>query len=290
MSRPGTRRATGGAAGTAPGTTASARHADFSRAARLSPTEFEACWAALALGDPPLQLPVPPAAGLTIDGRDRLRRDALADLAARDLADRHGPVRPLADALRLLAGAPVACDLRLSDPSGAGELVAVGAMAREYGVVVRARAAELAVLPVPGPYVPAALVELVGLLTPARTAPVNVPADLLDRAVADSSDLWTLADRLVASGVTPTEANALARMCGDITAAGQLGATGRVGSLDGAGSRERRGRWVVGIHRGGEGACLQLRRDGTVTFAPVDAASLLAHLTDLVEATRPAPT
>jgi hypothetical protein len=269
------------------------RYADFSRAARLRPAEFEACWAALDPGDPPLALPLPPPAGHTTADRDRLRRDALSELAARGLADRDGPVGPLADAVRLLAGAPVLCDLRLSEPAGGGELIVLGAAAREHGVVARASGAELAVLPVPGPYVPTTLVELAGPLTPARARPVNIPADLFDQALADSADLWTLADRLVACGVPSSEANSLARMCGGITAAGQLGVTVRVGGgdrTDGTGeprAGERRGRWVVGFHRGRDGACLQLRRAGTVTVAPVDARKLLAQLTELIEATHP---
>jgi hypothetical protein len=267
---------------------------DWSRAARLRPVEFQACWAALGLGDTPLALDLRPT-GSTIAERDRIHRDALVELARRGLADHAGPCLPLAGALRLVATAPYLCDLRLTgstngstDPGGAAELVAVGAAAREYGVVVALGGGELTVLPVSGPRVPITLVELIGPLNPARTRPVNIPAELLDQACASvpDGDLWALADRLVEFGVLPADASSVARMCTGITAAGQLGATARVKA--GGRSRERRGRWVVGFHRGEAGDCLQLRRPSgpgreTVTIAPIDAQKLLAQLSELLD-------
>ncbi|MDT7675708.1 MAG: hypothetical protein QOD82_3610 [Pseudonocardiales bacterium] len=279
---------------------------DWSRAARLRPVEFQACWAALGLGDTPLALDLRPT-GSTIAERDQIHRDALVELARRGLADHAGPCLPLAGALRLVATAPYLCDLRLTgstngstEPDGAAELVAVGAAAREYGVVVALGGGEVTVLPVSGPRVPITLVELIGPLNPARTRPVNIPAELLDQACASvpDGDLWALADRLVEFGVLPADASSVARMCTGITAAGQLGATARVtaaqvnaarGSAGAGGrSRERRGRWVVGFHRGEAGDCLQLRRPSgpgreTVTIAPIDAQKLLAQLSELLD-------
>jgi len=274
---------------------------DWSRAVRLSPVEFLACWAALRLGDPPLALDLRPS-GTTLEERRQIHHAAFAGLAGRGLADRSGPVVPLAGALRLLATAPYLYDLRLTGATGPAnpaewpaELVAVGAAAREHGVVAVLGGGELALLPVPGPRVPPTLVELIGPLTPARARPVNVPAELLDlacRKVPDG-DLWALADRLVEYGVLPADANALARMCTGITAAGQLGATAQFGAApdsapapDGT-NGQRRGRWVVGFHRGQAGDCLQLRRPTntqgvTVTIAPITAPKLLAQLADLL--------
>lgn len=280
---------------------------DWSRAVRLSPVEFLACWAALELGDPPLALDLRPT-GTTLEERRQIHYAAFAGLAARGLADRSGPVPPLAGALRLLATAPYLYDLRLTGATGPAnpaewpaELVAVGAAVREYGVVAVLGGGELALLPVPGPHVPPALVELVGPLTPARARPVNVPAELLDlacRRVPDG-DLWALADRLVEYGVLPADANALARMCTGITAAGQLGATAQTAApapaqtaQGGAPARgahaPRRGRWVVGFHRGQAGDCLQLRRPTntqgeTVTIAPITAQKLLTQLAELID-------
>ena len=275
---------------------------DWSRAVRLSPDEFLACWTALRLGDPPLALDLRPS-GTTLAEHRQIHETALAGLAARGLVDRSGPVPPLAGALRLLATAPYLYDLRLTGATGPAnpaewpaELVAVGAAAREYGVVAVLGGGEVALLPVPGPRVPPALVELIGPLTPARARPVNVPAELLDlacRGVPDG-DLWALADRLVEYGVLPADANALARMCTGITAAGQLGATAQTGARpDGAPPRDgtnghRRGRWVVGFHRGQAGDCLQLRRPTntqgvTVTIAPITAPKLLSQLAELID-------
>jgi EspG family len=268
---------------------------DWSRAARLRPVEFQACWAALGLGDTPLALDLRPT-GATIAERDRIHRDALVELTRRGLADHAGPCLPLAGALRLVATAPYLCDLRLTGSTnrstdGAAELVAVGAAAREYGVVVALSGGELTVLPVSGPRVPITLVELIGPLTPARTRPVNIPAELLDQACQSvpDGDLWALADRLVEFGVLPADASSVARMCTGITAAGQLGATGRGGA--GGRGRERRGRWVVGFHRGEAGDCLQLRRRcgperETVSIAPIDAQKLLAQLGELIDDVR----
>ena len=267
--------------------------ADFSRAAWLTAAEFEACWAALRLGEHPLALSdrlVP--LGDTLTDLDRTRRHALATLAGRGLADAGGPVTPLAGALRLLATAPTLCDLRTAGDPDRADLVAVGAMDREHGVVVLAEAAadRLAVLPVPGPAVPLTLVELAGPLTPARARPVNVPAELFDRAVRDApdGDLWALADHLTAAGVPRQETNSLARMCTGITGVGQLGVTARRSHPD-RGRTEHRGRWVIGYHRGRDGACLQLRRAGTLTVAPIDAQKLLARLAELADDTTTAP-
>jgi EspG family len=169
------------------------------------------------------------------------------------------------------------------------ELVAIGAMAGEYGVLAVRVGGELSLLPVSGPWVPSALVELVGPLDPARARPVNIPAELLDRACraasADGADgeMWALADRLVEYGVLPADASSLARMCTGLTAAGQLGVTARD-----RGGRERRGRWVVGFHRARAGDCLQLRRptrpgQETVTIAPITADKLLGQLIALLD-------
>jgi hypothetical protein len=261
--------------------------ADFSRAAWLTAAEFETCWAALRLGEHPLALSdrlVP--LGDTLTDLDRTRRDALAALAERGLADTGGPVTPLAGALRLLATAPTLCDLRTAGDPDLDDLVAVGAMDREHGVVVLAEGDRLAVLPVPGPAVPLTLVELAGALTPARARPVNIPAELFDRAVRDApdGDLWALADHLTAAGVPRQETNSLARMCTGITAVGQLGVTARRPHPD-RGLTEHRGRWVIGYHRGRDGACVQLRRAGTLTVAPIDAQKLLARLAELADDT-----
>jgi hypothetical protein len=177
---------------------------------------------------------------------------------------------------------------------GLAELVAIGAMAGEHGVLAVRVGGELSLLPVSGPWVPGALVELIGPLTPARARPVNIPAELLDRACQAASGegadgaMWALADRLVEYGVLPADASSLARMCTGLTAAGQLGATARD-----PGGRERRGRWVVGFHRARAGDCLQLRRptgpgQETVTIAPITADKLLGQFTALLDDLRAA--
>jgi hypothetical protein len=116
-----------------------------------------------------------------------------------------------------------------------------------------------------------------------------------------------LADRLVELGTPRIDAHSLARMCTGVTAYGQVGALARGGGAEGrapargggaegrgaegraparGGGAERRGRWVVGFHRTPTGDFLQLRKPSAsgrphVTIAPVTAAGLRGHLSDL---------
>jgi hypothetical protein len=264
--------------------------ADWSRATRLTVVQFLACWEALGLGDTPLALNLRPV-GRTREEHRRMHGAALAELAARGLADpvTHAPGAGPAGTLRLLAGAALLADLRLT-----GDRVAVGAMHRESGAVVLLGGGALRLLDVPGPLVPAALVDLVGPLRPAAARQVNIPAEALDQAcrTAPDGDPWALADRLAELGVPPADGHSLALMCAGMSAAGQLGVTAR--ETTDAGTRERRGRWVVGFHRARAGDCLQLRRPcgpphrepgGTVTVGPVSARTLLAQVTELLRDT-----
>ncbi len=268
--------------------------ADWSRATGLRGIELLACWGALELGEPPLELELRPPGG-TVAERDRALAGARDELARRGLLTPAGPDLSLARALRLLATGPRQLDLRLSNG-----LVALGASDREQGVVlvragVRAGTGSggtdqtLYLLTVPGPRVAATLIELIGPLTAGRARPVNLTAEVLDdarRSVRDGS-YWTLADQLVSRGVDRADAHSFARMCTGITANGQLGALARTGET---GRRvEHRGGWVVGFHRGAEGDFLQLRRPtgprgATVTVAPISADRLLAKVQELVAA------
>lgn len=263
--------------------------ADWSRAMTLTGLEFLAAWHVLGLGDPPLELQLR-SPGRTIYDRNRAFDVELVRLRERGLAAMADPgIRPrprLASALRLLAGAPLTHDLRLS----AG-LIAVGAVDGESGVVLVSDggpprpgdtsrpAGTLRLVEVRGPTVPATLIELIGPVRTGRSRTVNLDGDTLDRArtlVADGS-VWTLADKLVELGTPRVDAHALARMCTGVTGWGQIGALART-----AGG-ERRGRWVVGFHRSEGGDFLQLRHPGPggrphVTVAPVTAEGLLAHV------------
>lgn len=269
--------------------------ADWSRAMTLTGPQFLAAWQALELGEPPVELQLRPP-GHTIAERDAVLVLELTRLRERGLAALEvGGIRPrprLTKALRLLAEAPMAHDLRLSTG-----LVAIGAMDGDSGVVLvadgdtsaaggRASLAgggTLRLVEVRGPAVAAALLELVGPMRAGRSRTVNVDGQTLDRARALVHDgsVWTLADRLVELGTPRIDANSLARMCTGVTAWGQIGALART-----AGS-ERRGRWVVGFHRSRAGDFLQLRRPtGSgrphVTIAPTTAEGLLSQVRELV--------
>jgi hypothetical protein len=259
----------------------------------LSTTAFLACWAALGLGELPVAAGLRPV-GHTLDEQDRLHRAALAALAHRGLADatRTGPTPGpwLVAALTLLdtGGSAPRSGNTVSTPSsyladlrvlGAGALLVLGASDGERGVLARFDGDDrVSLRTLPGPSVPAALVELAGPLRPARSRPVNVPVGLLERAVRECADdhPWQVADRLRELGMPGADTAALARMLTGVTAIGQLGVC--------AGGR--RGARVVGFHRGHAGACLQLRDSGTLTVAPATAALVSARLADLITVTR----
>jgi hypothetical protein len=257
---------------------------DWSVAVTLTELEFLACWAALDLGEHPYQLRVQPR-GITRHERERAYGGALAGLRQRRMADERGPCRPLAGALRLLVSAPLQCDLRLHGVHG--RFLVLGAVQREYGVLLAQAGDQLSLLPVPGHRVPAAMVELVGPLTPGKARPVNIPAAVLDQASAAAAAevpagqpprLWTIAEHLVRLGVPRTDANALARMCTGITGSGQFGAAARVEGV------ARRGRWVVGIHRAQAGDFVKIQHGDTVTFSPATPQRLLSQVEALIGA------
>src|SRR5437660_6957526 len=77
---------------------------------RLSVAAVDVLWEMLALGAPPVVFEVP-SVGVTLDDRARIRDAVLADLARRDLVDRHGTVDPdLVKSLTLLTRAPLAME------------------------------------------------------------------------------------------------------------------------------------------------------------------------------------
>jgi hypothetical protein len=255
---------------------------DWSGAYRLWSAEFTAGWDALGLGP---ELPIPLGLrrpGATVAERDRLARTARDGLAARGLTDpaTGQPAAGFAAALRTIAQARYTVDLHTDSPR---PLIALGSVAGEHGALTcysPDTPDALTVLPVPGPRVAGTLVELAGPLTAGRFRAVNLDAAVFDRALRGATGPWELADRLRRLGVPAADASATARMFTDATGGGQLGVT------DGAG---RRGRWVVGYHRGPGGTFLQVRRPGpdgeTVTVAPVGPEQLFARLTELVKDT-----
>lgn len=279
--------------------------ADWSRALTLTGPQFLAAWHALDLGEPPVELQLRPP------GRTIAERDAVFDLELTRLRERGlaalevGGIRPrprLTKALRLLAEAPMAHDLRLStglvalgaiDGDSGVVLVAAGGTPAAGGRTLMAGGDTLRLVEVRGPAVAGALVELIGPMRPGRSRTVNVDGEILDRAralVGDGS-VWTLADRLVELGTPRVDANSLAHMCTGVTAWGQIGALARTAGI--GGGSERRGRWVVGFHRSRAGDFLQLRRPAGsgrphVTIAPTTAEGLLTQVRELV-ADLPAP-
>jgi hypothetical protein len=240
--------------------------------------EFLACWHAMGLGDPPGELEV--SIPETIEDAAVEYAIALDQLYHRGLIDDLGPCVGLEQALRVLATAPIALELKLSDG-----LIVQGAVDGDLGallVVDDAHEPGLFVLPIAGASVPATMVELVGPLNRGRVSAVSISAEVLDTATegVDDGSWWTLADRLAESGVTQADAQSLALMCSDITSSGQFTAVARAHGV------EFPAEWAVGFHRSTTGDYLKVRRctaDGPeVTIAPITAEALLAHLRELI--------
>ena len=202
------------------------------------------------------------------------------------MAEAGRPPPGLAEALRLLARPEYRLDLRYGDGPDR-MIVGVGAVSGAVGVVVVSDGGNR------GPFdlygmdsvrVAGSLLRLLGPIQRGAGRPVNIPADLLDRAYQGAGgDLWAMADRLQHLGVARLDATSLTRMVTGIRAGGQLGVT--VGA--------HRGRWVIGFHTTGTGWFLQLRRpdhhrDGaaTVTVCPTDAAELHRQWSDLLHRTK----
>ena len=239
---------------------------DWSIACRLRSVEFLACWHALDLSEPPPVLGLRPPGATEVE-RDRAYRQALR----RAGAGHHEP--RLASMLQLIASPTREYDLRTVGQRG--ELIALGSVSGEHGVVTVRRAEVLTLLPTSGPAVPGVLVELAGPLQPGRARAVNMAAEAFDRACAGAPDLWTAADRLATFGMDRGEANSVARMLSGITGGGQLGATAVF-----SGTRHR-GSWVIGYHHTCAGDFTQFRRANTVTIAPITPQRLFAQLHDL---------
>jgi hypothetical protein len=267
-----------------------------SRPVRLSPCEFTACWDALDLGDTPVVLSrCGPGNGFDAAHR----RDAMAALVGRGLSDGVRPHPSLAEPLRLLAHPDYSLDIRF----GAGPTVGLGAIAVTRGVTATMTTAgadgplELTA----GTAAPMAatllgLLAAAGPVTPGVGRPVNIPAETLDRALADvqratdphtnashtnasrGTGLWAVADRLEAAGIPRIDAASMVRMCEGMWCRGQLGVTAHFGGPP------RRAPWVIGFHATPAGWFMQLRRDSTVTICPTDTTRLLRHWHDLVGA------
>jgi hypothetical protein len=277
---------------------------------RLSPAEFLGCWAALRLGEPPVELAMRPP-GYTIEESRALLDQAVAGLASRGLSDgrRPGaiPHPRLGGGLRLFARPDYLLDIRFHDVAEGGPMVfGLGAVAGAAGLLITGvhdgkdtgvaqgqdRGGDedgdpVDLVGMDASRVAGALLWLAtrrGPVKPGIGTPANIPVAAFDQARerAGAGGLWELADELGELGVPRQDARSLARMCGGVRFAGQLGATGRFGGPP------RRGGWVIGFHVTDSGWFMQLRRGDTLTVCPTDARRLMHHWHELVGALNPA--
>jgi hypothetical protein len=269
----------------------------------LSPAEFLGCWAALRLGETPIELAMRPP-GYTVEESRTLLDEAVAGLAARGLSDGRLPgARPhaqLAGALRLFANPDYQLDIRFHDLAEGGPMVfGLGAVAGANGLLITGvddgedrggndgGGLPVDLVGMDASRVAGGLLWLAtrrGPVKPGIGSPANIPVAAFDKAreQAGGGDLWELADELTELGVPRQDATSLARMCGGIRFAGQLGATGRFGGPP------RRGDWVIGFHITDSGWFMQLRRGDTLTVCPTDARRLMYHWHELAGSLNPA--
>lgn len=251
---------------------------------RLQREELASCWAALGLPDPPYLLRLTGPGGASVQDRERRIDRLLAGLAHRGLADGVRPVPALAEALHRVAAADYRLDIRFPGADRPAVL-GLGAVAGRHAVALigaEGTGPVRLLTPTPGQLADL-LLRTAGELNPGVGCPVNIPAELLDRALLATGDggIWALSDRLRAVGVGRAEATSLARMCDGVTFGGRLGAS--ASAVNAAEATERRGGWVVGFHRTGAGHFMHLRRHGTLTVAPTDRPRLLRHWRELLD-------
>jgi hypothetical protein len=236
---------------------------------RVGPDELSSWWQRMTTDDPPFLLGLP------------LRPDPA----------HRPPPAPVATALRTLACADHHLDIRFTGPASRPVVGLGGAHGNDGVIAVRPDAAgPIELLRMDASRVAATLVGLLGPVRPAVAPEVNIPAEVLDQACAAAGDgdpwtgsPWILSDQLVVLGVPRRDATALARMLSGIDFGGQLGITDR------RGRGEVRGPWVIGFVRNPEQRyAVLVRRAGTVTVSPTDAARLLRHWGELVDHPGPA--
>lgn len=255
---------------------------NWAAAVQLEPVEFLACWEALALGEPPflLRMRHPDGTEEQIAETRRQFSNAIAGLAERRLSDGVRPGQRLTQLLGVLARSDYQLDIRFTGQYGRPVLGLGGVAGRDGVLAVSSDGlGPITLIDMDSSRVAASLLSLPGPITPGVAPPVNIPAELLDKAIASTTDnsFWTLADRLRELGVSGQDANAVARTSSATVFGGQLGATARFGGP------ERRGPWVIAFHSAGAGYFMLLRRGFTVTMGPTDANRLLLQWRELVE-------
>ncbi|HEY2203324.1 MAG TPA: ESX secretion-associated protein EspG [Pseudonocardia sp.] len=218
--------------------------------------ELDVCWGLLGLGDRPLTLRLP-SPGRTRAQRRHVVAGVVGAFARRGLVEpgpagpcrQPGPGRPVgavAGALRLLARPDHQVDLRATGP--AGPVTVIGAAGGGCAVRLVRAGADVALRPVRPSALAASVVAVLDRDRPVRAGtgrPVNIPAEVFDAAQAATADrkLWTMADELVALGISRPDAASWVRMCTGIRAVAQLGTTRW------ADGTPRPGPWAVGVQR-----------------------------------------
>ena len=257
---------------------------DWPKAVVLSAAEFDVVRDLLDLGPNPAALELS-SPGVTDLDRAHVVRDAAATLAARGLFG-GGRFHPgLAEDLRTVVVPDARRDLLLAPPHRQRALIGI----RRGGAVLAVRLDdEVALVRITVEHASAALVELLGPLTPGSGPAVRIPARVLADAVTACDGVRDrLTTELLRRGTSGAEAALLQRM-GDTGGLAQLGA--------GHGGPEPcRAPAVLLVHATAHGCFYQRRpvperiggplpEDAVVHAGPADPARLAEELDRLAEA------
>ncbi|MTD57902.1 ESX secretion-associated protein EspG [Amycolatopsis pithecellobii] len=247
----------------------------------LTPLELDFLWESFGGGELPYPLE-PRSHGATMDEREYLRRQAMAELARRGVADGRGRPEPHVETyFEILSAAQVSLDsVHLAAPN-AQPLLAVAAAVNDQGVLVVRDERGYHLHPAPADGLASAIVSLLPAERRGAEKSITVPleqlltgtgADFLQRRVPDATG----------RGSADGDRKALARLQAQPRLrGGQIGANAR-GRLSGkvrapvlSWFDTESGRYFTQASRGHDG------RDW-ITIAPADAASLRQRLNEML--------
>ena len=236
---------------------------------RIAPLALDFLWEALDAGEPPYPLEVR-SHGATVDERAALRRRVREDLVAGGLIDHAGRLDPELDGwLGVLARADLSIDSVFLPDLDAPPVLALAAAGRDGAVLAVQQPDGLRLRPIPRDGLVSAIVSLLP----------GAPRGAEQSVSVRSEELATVPAGRVSSAETR---EALARLTALRNRRG-----GQIGVNSRSDTRGRRRSPVLAWFDNDTGRYLSQPRDGWVTVAPADAATLRHRVGELVaEVTR----
>ncbi|SFT08952.1 ESX secretion-associated protein EspG [Saccharopolyspora flava] len=239
----------------------------------LSAAEFDLLFAALELGRPPYPLQVP-SLGTTMRERAERTEEAFRELARRGLAT-DGELDPrLASALRLLVDHDAAVD---AVGHRDGPIRALAAVNHRSGVVAELVGEELRLTEIRPTALALSAVAVLPPSEPGQQRAISVPADALEKALAEDDDDPFGGDveedvALVKAGLSPQEAAVVL----------DLAHTRRAGGQFGVSRGTRRATTLVTWFDTDQGRYLMVGKDAWLSIAPADNKKIEHRLADVL--------